>query len=386
MKKIALLGSTGSIGKSTLELVDLHPERFEITSLAAGSNAELLEEQCLKYKPGLAAMSDGKAAEILSSRLSAAGQATAVADGIEGLSEAACRPEADVVVSAISGAAGLIPTFRALQAGKQVALANKEALVMAGSLIMPMIRRGKGSIIPVDSEHSALHQCLGNTPPRQVKRLILTASGGPFLEFSPEQLRAVTAEEALQHPTWDMGRKITVDSATLMNKGLEVIEAHHLFQTESSRIDVAVHPQSIVHSIVEFADGTMLAQMGITDMKIPLLYALTYPERIEARIPGLDLSALPAIEFRNPDLERFPCLGLAYQALEEGGTATALLNAANEVAVDAFLDGIISFNSIPAIIEDVLDRVPPAEASSLEAILEADSAARAMASEAVRLS
>ena len=376
MKKIAILGSTGSIGRSALELIDLHPELFKITALAAGCNDSALHEQCLKYRPVIAALNDPGAASRLSSRL----PEIPVLSGNEGLTEVACFQEADIVISAISGSPGLIPTYRALTAGKQVALANKEVLVMAGDLIMPMLREGPGSLVPVDSEHSALHQCLRGSSRKEVQRLILTASGGPFLNSSTEELRKVTVKQALQHPTWDMGPKITVDSATLMNKGLEVIEAHHLFQVEADDIDVIIHPQSVIHSLVEFLDGTILAQMGITDMKIPLLYAMTYPDRIKSRLPGLDIAGLPGIEFREPDMELFPCLKLAYQALRAGGTSPAVMNAANEIAVGAFLSGSLAFTDIPRVIEKTLNKALSEKADCLETILLADQTARDLAS------
>ena len=376
MKKIAILGSTGSIGRSALELIDLHSELFEVVALAAGCNDKLLYEQCLKYKPGIVALNDPDAA----ARLASLVPEVTVSSGTEGLIEVSCLPEADIVISAISGAPGLLPTYRALSAGKQVALANKEALIMAGELIMPMLRKGRGLLVPVDSEHSALHQCLGGTSRKEVQRLILTASGGPFLNYAADELRNVTVKQALQHPTWDMGPKITVDSATLMNKGLEVIEAHHLFQVAGDFIDVIIHPQSVVHSIVEFLDGTMLAQMGITDMKIPLLYAMTYPDRIRSKLPGLAIANLPGIEFRTPDMELFPCLKLAYQALRAGGTSPAVMNAANEMAVSAFLAGSLAFTDIPRIIEEVLNAAHSEKAASLEIILNADYAARKLAS------
>lgn len=379
MKKIAILGSTGSIGRSALELIDLHPELFKVTALAAGCNDSALHEQCLKYRPGIAALNEPGAAARLSSML----PGIPVLSGKDGLTEVACFPEADIVISAISGSPGLIPTYRALAAGKQVALANKEVLVMAGDLIMPMLREGPGSLVPVDSEHSALHQCLQGASRKEVQRLILTASGGPFLNSSAEELRQVTVKQALQHPTWDMGPKITVDSATLMNKGLEVIEAHHLFQVEADYIDVIIHPQSVIHSMVEFLDGTMLAQMGITDMKIPLLYAMTYPERIKSRLPGLDIAGLPGIEFREPDMELFPCLKLAYQALRAGGTSPAVLNAANETAVGAFLSGSLAFTDIPRIIDKTLNKAHSEKADCLETILSADQTARNLASTSI---
>jgi 1-deoxy-D-xylulose-5-phosphate reductoisomerase len=379
MKKIAILGSTGSIGRSALELIDLHPELFEVVALAAGGNDKILHEQCLKYKPAIAALNDHDSAERLSSLVSE----TTVYSGIEGMTEVSCCPDADIVISAISGAPGLIPTYQALKEGKKVALANKEALVMAGELIMPMLQTGRGSLVPVDSEHSAIHQCLCGAPRKEVQRLILTASGGPFLDYSAEDIGSVTVKQALQHPTWSMGPKITVDSATLMNKGLEVIEAHHLFQIEPEYIDVIIHPQSVVHSIVEFMDGTMLAQMGITDMKIPILYAMTYPKRIKSKLPGLDIASLPGIEFRAPDTELFPCLKLAYQALSERGTGPAVMNAANEIAVGSFLSGSLRFTDIPKVIERVLNKVPSEKADSLETVISADNAARKIASDQI---
>lgn len=375
MKKIAILGSTGSIGKNALDLVDLHPELFEVVALAAGSNERILLEQCLKHRPVLAALNSPESAK----RLSALLPDTRVSAGIEGLTEVAAYSNADIVVSAISGAAGLLPTYQALLEGKQVALANKEALVMAGDLLMPMVKDGCGSIVPVDSEHSALHQCLSGAPRGEVQRLILTASGGPFLDYSSAELQKVTVRQALQHPTWNMGPKITVDSATLMNKGLEVVEACHLFQIDPGHVDVAIHPQSVVHSIVEFIDGTMLAQMGITDMKVPLLYAMTYPERIAGKLPRLDITGLPKLEFRAPDTQRFPCLKLAYQSILEGGTSPAVMNAANEIAVEAFLSENLLFLDIPRVIAGVLDRAAIRPVDSLATILDADKSARELA-------
>ena len=296
--------------------------------------------------------------------------------GEEGLSEVASCTEADLVLSAVTGSAGLVPTYHAVRAGKTVALANKESVVMAGDLLMPLAASKQASVIPVDSEHSALHQCLRGASRSDIGRLILTASGGPFRNHSPSALAAVTVEEALDHPTWEMGPKITIDSATLMNKGLEVIEAHHFFGVESQKIEVVVHPQSVVHSMVQFVDGTLLAQMSITDMRAALLYAFAYPERWPSRLPEFDLHSLPALTFQQPDLERFPCLSLAYQALQAGGTAPTALNAANEVAVELFLARRLPFSGIPGIIREVLERHTPERVESLEQLLAIDQEAR----------
>lgn len=372
LKKLAILGSTGSIGRSALSLVDLYPERFQVVALAARSCSDLLTSQCRKYRPRLVALADPEAARGLSREVIDC----RVVGGDEGLSEVASFEEADLVLSAVTGSAGLVPTYHAIRAGKNVALANKESVVMAGDLLMPLAASANVSVIPVDSEHSALHQCLRGASREEVGRLILTASGGPFRDHSMHALEAVTVEEALDHPTWDMGPKITVDSATLMNKGLEVIEAHHFFGVESSRIEVVVHPQSVVHSLVEFVDGTLLAQMSITDMRTALLYAFAYPERWPSRLPAFDLHSLPALTFQKPDRYRFPCLALAYRALQAGGTAPTALNAANEVAVELFLARKLPFSEIPAVIEGVLEKHSPEPVENLEKLLAVDREAR----------
>jgi len=379
MKRLSILGSTGSIGQSALNLVDMFPDQFQVVSLAANARVDLLCEQALKYRPAVVALFDPKAAGALRDRL----PGIRVLGGREGVIEAAVHPEVDSVVAGISGAAGLEPTFSALLAGKRIALANKETLVMAGELVMSTVKSQGGSLLPVDSEHCALHQCLRGAQPSQISRLLLTASGGPFFGFNREQLADVTAEQALNHPTWRMGRKITIDSATLMNKGLEVIEAYHLFGMKAGQIAVVIHPQSTIHSMVEFVDGTVLAQMSIPDMRSAILYALTFPERWRAPLPRLNFDRLGPLEFHPPDRDLFPCLDLAYSALEQGRTYPAALNAANEVAVDAFLDGKISFLAIPQLIEQVLTRHEPLAVDRLESVLEADSRARIAAREAV---
>lgn len=379
MRKLAILGSTGSIGKSALDLVDLHPERFEIVTLAAQTSAELLHQQSLKYQPEMVALSDPVAARDLKQRL----PEMEVLSGVEGVIEAATHPHVDVVLAGITGAAGLIPTYEALLKKKDVALANKEILVMAGELIMPIVKSTQVNLLPVDSEHCALHQCLRGSEKREVHRLVLTASGGPFLHKNKQQLKQVTVEEALNHPTWSMGPKITVDSATLMNKGLEVIEAHHLFAVKPDRISIVIHPQSIIHSMVEFIDGTVLAQMSITDMRAAILYALAYPDRWNSNLPRLDLLSLAALEFHAPDTDKFPCIRLAYQALDQGQTYPTALNAANEVAVRCFLDESLPFSSISEVIDEVLNRHVPRAVRDLETVLEADREARQMAQEAV---
>jgi 1-deoxy-D-xylulose-5-phosphate reductoisomerase len=302
---------------------------------------------------------------------------------MDGHIEVSCHPESTVVLSAMSGAAGLLPTYRALEKGKNIALANKETLVMAGELMMRMAREKQVEIVPVDSEHSAIHQCLRGGRREEVQRLILTASGGPFRETPKEMLSSVTPDQALNHPTWSMGKKITIDSATLMNKGLEVIEASRLFGVSHDEIDIAVHPQSIVHSMVEFVDGSVLAQLGLTDMRIAIQYALSYPERWRAPLPSLDIFGLPKLEFFEPDQDKFRCLNLAYRALRAGGTAPAVLNAANEVAVDAFLNNVIAFDEIAQLIESILDTHVPREVSDLETVLKADAWARHEARSAV---
>ena len=379
MRKLAILGSTGSIGKSALGLVDLYPERFQVVTLAAQRSVELLHQQSLKYHPEMIALSDPEAARDLQQRL----PDMRVLSGVEGVIEAATHPNVDVVLAGISGAAGLIPTYRALLEKKDVALANKEILVMAGELIMPIVQSTQVNLLPVDSEHCALHQCLRGSQKQEVHRLVLTASGGPFLHKSTQQLERVTVAEALNHPTWDMGPKITVDSATLMNKGLEVIEAHHLFAMKPAQISIVIHPQSIIHSMVEFIDGTVLAQMSITDMRSAILYALAYPERWNSNLPRLDLASLAALEFRAPDTDKFPCIRLAYQALDSGDTYPTALNAANEVAVRCFLDRALPFASIAKVIEEVLNQHSPSPVKDLETVLEADRHARHLAQEVV---
>ncbi len=378
MQKLAILGSTGSIGQSALGLVDLYPEMFEVVALAANRNADLLFEQAAKYRPTLVALHDEDAAKTLSRQL----PGTRVASGAEGLVEVSCHAEATVVLSSIMGAAGLLPTYHAIKEGKKIALANKETLVMAGELLVNLARRQNSQLLPVDSEHSALHQCLRGAESSEVRRLLLTASGGPFVNWTRDSMAKITVEQALDHPTWEMGPKITIDSATLMNKGLEVIEAHHFFGFSPDQISVAIHPQSVIHSIVEFIDGTMLAQMSITDMRTSLLYAFAYPERWKSRLPELNLFSLPELRFESPDTARFPCLDLAYQALRAGGSCPAALNAANEVAVGLFLEGQMPFLRIPELIDQTLEAHQRIEVESLEAVLEADRCAR---DEAMRL-
>jgi 1-deoxy-D-xylulose-5-phosphate reductoisomerase len=381
MKGLSILGSTGSIGTNVLRVVDAFPGRFEVAGLAAGGNVETLAAQVARHRPRIVSVADAGALERLSRLVDLSG--VRAVTGRDGMVEVATRPEAQMVVASAVGAVGLVPTYRALEAGKDVALANKETLVMAGELMLARARETGARLLPIDSEHCALHECLDGRRPEDVRRLILTASGGPFRDRPRESFSRVTREEALAHPTWRMGPKITIDSATLMNKGLEVIEAHWLFGAPAAKIDVIIHPQSIVHSMVELVDGTVLAQVGVTDMRMPIQYALTYPEKWEAAIPGMDFTRAMSLDFLPPDRAKFPCLSLAYRALETGGTAPAALNAANEEAVAAFLDGRASFSAIPETIEEVLETEPRAGATVLEAVLEADRRARERARQAL---
>lgn len=379
MKLISVLGSTGSIGTNTLLVTSSFPSEFQVVGLAGGRNVTLLADQVEEIHPRIASSQDEDVSRELQAILRHRGYPlaqTRFVHGAEGAIEVSCLPEATMVLSAITGAAGLLPTYRAVENGKHIALANKETLVMAGQLIMEKAREHGVEILPVDSEHNAIHQCLRSARRNEIRRLILTASGGPFRDTPKEKFAAVTREEALNHPTWRMGQKITIDSATLMNKGLEVIEASWLFGVRADEVDIAVHPQSIVHSMVEFIDGSVLAQLGLTDMRIPIQYALTYPERWPCALPSLDIHKLSRLEFLEPDRDKFQCLDLAYRALRAGGTAPAVLNAANEVAVESFLNNKIGFDGIPRIIASVLDAHPPEEASSLDAVLSADAWAR----------
>jgi 1-deoxy-D-xylulose-5-phosphate reductoisomerase len=370
MKRLAILGSTGSIGAHTLDVVASHPDQFEVTALAAGNNVDLLEQQVRLFHPRFVAVAGEAAGRKLARRLAAAG--VEVAWGIEGLSRAGADTGADMVVSAIVGGAGLVPTMAALRAGKTLALANKETLVMAGELVTAEARARGIRILPVDSEHSAIFQCLENGDTSQVRRLVLTASGGPFRTLPLEAFAAITPEDALRHPTWAMGKKITIDSATLVNKGLEVIEAQWLFGLPVDQVDVIVHPQSVVHSLVEYVDGSVLAQLGVPDMRLPIQYALTYPGRCACPAARLALEDLSALTFEAVDRRKFPCLDLAYEAARGGGSWPAVLNAANEVAVQWFLDRRIGFDEIPTIIRKALDAHPHRAIQSVEDVLEVD--------------
>jgi 1-deoxy-D-xylulose-5-phosphate reductoisomerase len=359
MLRLAILGSTGSIGRSALAVVDAHPDRLQVVALAAGENVVRMAEQVERYRPCAVAMATSAALDELrnSTTISADARCTVTtfASGPSGLSDLVQRDDVDVVLCASSGTAALEAVLHAIEAGKRIALANKEVLVMAGHLVMDAARRHHATVLPVDSEHNAIHQCLHQRDPHEVRRLILTASGGPFRNVPAERLATVTAADALSHPTWKMGRKITIDSATLMNKGLEVIEAHWLFDIAPAGIDVIVHPQSIVHSMVELRDGSVIAQLGVTDMRLPIQYAFSYPERWDAALPSLNLTACSRLEFEPPDHARFPCLRLAYRALEAGGGYSVVLNAANEVAVASFLQGQLAFPGIAAVIDAALE-------------------------------
>ena len=382
-RRIALLGATGSVGASTLDVVARHPEAFEVTALTAASRVEELAHLCAQHRPRVAVIADPARLDALAAALRRLGLTTQAAAGPEALEAVARAPEVDIVVAAIVGAAGLAPTLAAAQAGKQLLLANKEAVVCAGRLLMAAVEQGGGSLLPLDSEHNAIHQCLAgaSADSRARARLVLTASGGPFRTRT--DLSGITPEEACAHPNWVMGRKISVDSATLMNKGLEVIEASWLFGMPADRIEVLVHPQSVIHSMVEYADGSVIAQLGTPDMRTPIAYALAWPERIDGGAPRLDLRALGALEFAAPDLARFPCLGYAYDALAAGGTAPAVLNAANEVAVAAFLDRRLAFADIARVNAEVMAALPAAPLHSLDDALEADRVARMLAARSV---
>lgn len=370
MKNLAILGSTGSIGVSTLDIVAAHPDRFRVVSLSAGNNLERLEEQIRRFRPQIVSVVQPGAARDLRQRLGS--DAPEVVSGVEGLIACATHGPVEMVVSAIVGAAGLVPTMAAIQAGKDIALANKETLVTAGPLVMEAVARHGVKLYPVDSEHSAIFQSLEGHRRSDVRRLILTASGGPFRNRPLSELGRVTPDDALAHPNWSMGRKISIDSATMMNKGLEVIEACWLFDLPPEKVAVHIHPQSIVHSMVEYIDGAVIAQLGIPDMKTPIAYALSYPGRLPLDLPPLDLCALKTLTFEDPDQEKFPCLALAYQAAQTGGTAPAVLNAANEVAVEAFLSGRIGFLDIATVIRRVLDRHSPLELEHINTALRAD--------------
>ncbi|MFQ5353591.1 MAG: 1-deoxy-D-xylulose-5-phosphate reductoisomerase [Thermodesulfobacteriota bacterium] len=379
MKTLAVLGSTGSIGRSTLDVVRANPERFRIRALSAGLNLELLKEQIEEFRPSYVSTLSPDDALLIEKHFKGS---IKVGAGVDGAVTAASIDETDMVVAAISGAAGLRPTMAAIEAGKDIALANKEAMVLAGSIVMEAARRYGVNILPVDSEHSALFQSLAGHSIKDVRRVILTASGGPFFTRPELDLERVTPEEALNHPRWSMGRKVTIDSATLINKGLEVIEASFLFGFPAERISVSIHPQSIVHSMVEYVDGSIISQMGTADMKGPIAYALGYPERLDDTIAPLGLDGL-SLEFFSPDLERFPCLQLAYDALSAGGTAPAVLNAADEVAVEHFLGNRLRFTDIYNVIDRVLGSCEPREAAVIEDVLDADNEARARALEVI---
>jgi len=383
MKRIAILGSTGSIGRNALAVVDAHPDRLQVVGLAAGENHELFADQIARYRPRVAAMATGSALDRLK-QSGAVGGVTIEGVGRDGLAAVASHPDVDIVVCASSGTDGLEAVLAAIERGTTIALANKEVLVMAGGIVTEAAARTGALILPVDSEHNAIHQCLHGRAPSEVRRLVLTASGGPFRGRSPSDLAAVSADEALRHPTWRMGRKITIDSATLMNKGLEVIEAHWLFNARADQIDVLIHPQSVVHSMVELADGSIIAQLGVADMRLPIQYALSYPDRWASSLPSLDLAKAGRLDFDVPDTDAFPCLRLAYHALDAERSLPVVLNAANEVAVSRFLDGQIGFTAIAHVIEATMDAHAPAQVRTLQEARAVDDWARGFSAEIVR--
>jgi len=385
LKHVAILGSTGSIGVNTLDVIRAHPERFKVVALTAGKQIERLAEQCVEFHPAIAVVSDAEGAARLSKLLLEKKVTTQVLYGPQALVRAVTESACDTVMAAIVGAAGLVPVLEAAKAGKRVLLANKEALVMSGDLFIQAMKTGGGELLPIDSEHNAIFQCLPQqftkapNPSLGVEELWLTASGGPFRNTPLEQLAAITPEQACAHPNWVMGRKISVDSATMMNKGLEVIEAFWLFGLPLDKIKVLIHPQSVVHSMVRYRDGSVIAQLGQPDMRTPIAYGLAWPERIEAGVAPLSLTQLAALSFAEPDLVRFPCLSLAFNAAKAGGTAPTVLNAANEIAVAAFLDEGMPYLQIPVIVEKTLNAIATSNADSLERILEADTQARKVA-------
>lgn len=385
---VTVLGATGSIGASTLDLIARHPDRYSVFAITAHRSVDALLELCRRHQPSLAVLSGVSGSEALRKRFAEAGFRGELLFGTAALDDVARHPNCAIVMAAIVGAAGLSATLSAASAGKRVLLANKEALVMAGPLLMQAVRAAEAVLLPIDSEHNAVFQCLpqsdkGQPSLRAVRRVLLTASGGPFRTLPAERLAHVTPDEACAHPNWVMGRKISVDSATMMNKGLEVIEARWLFDIPPERIEVVIHPQSIVHSMVEYVDGSVIAQLSNPDMRVPIAHALAYPERIDSGVQPLDLSALGQLSFEPPDGKRFPCLRLAYEALRAGGTAPAHLNAANELAVDAFLGGRLRFTSIPRVIAEVLERLPARDPADLGELLAADADARRAAAVAI---
>ncbi len=389
MQFLTVLGSTGSIGTSTLDVVARHPDKYQIIALTANRQVDLLFRQCVQFKPRYAVLLDEVASAQLRKLLRDAGSNTEVLCGLDALEQVCVLPEVDSVMAAIVGAAGLRPTLAAAHAGKKILLANKETLVMAGNVFMDAVRASGSALLPIDSEHNAIFQALprgydGDMAANGVRRILLTASGGPFRNTPLAGLQNVTPEQACAHPNWVMGRKISVDSASMMNKGLEVIEAHWLFNAAADDIQVVIHPQSVIHSLVEYVDGSVIAQLGNPDMRTPIAYGLAYPQRIASGVGALDLFKVATMDFLAPDFERFPCLALAYQALRAAGTAPAILNAANEVAVASFLDNKIAFLSIPRVIEAVLDALPVSSVTCLDDVLAADSAARRAAQQQIQ--
>jgi 1-deoxy-D-xylulose-5-phosphate reductoisomerase len=387
MKGLCILGSTGSVGSNTLRVVESLADHFRVVALSAGKNLDLLARQIVDFSPSLAVVASSECIEPLRQRVRSAGHKAPLkfVAGTDGQLEAATLAEVDFVVSASHGVTGLRATYEAIRAGKPVGLANKEVMVVAGELVTAAARKSKVDILPIDSEHSAIHQCLRSGQAREVDRLILTGSGGPFRKTPRRQFAAITPEQALKHPVWKMGARITIDSATLMNKGLEVIEAHWLFGLESSRIDVLIHPESVVHSMIEFKDGSIMAQLSVADMRLPIQYALTYPERLASNGKALRLDLVEArrLSFSKPDTRRFPCLTLGREALEKGGAVPCALNAADEIAVEAFLAGRLRFTGIPEVVEEVLRQTPTLRPGSLQDVLDCDEESRRLAREAV---